>query len=332
MMFDDLSPYAIVADIGGTFARFGRVNLDTLLIDKIAVYACAEYRSLEDALLVYRSHHLLTTINKVAIAIACPVLDDLICMTNTHWRFSIKELKQKLGLSELRVLNDFNAIAMSLPVLSELELVQVGKGITEHNKARVVLGAGTGLGVASLIIHNHGYCAQAGEGGHVSWGAKTEQEWFISCYLKKMYAHISYERLLSGHGLENLYRAFVAFYQKEDIPLSAAQIIALALAQQSEVAEAAVAQFFSILGAYAGDLALIFAAFGGVYIAGGIVPRLLPLLHRSNFRANFEEKGRFSGFNAQIPTYVITAEQPGILGAAVYLKQCLQAQVERVGS
>jgi glucokinase len=327
MMFDELNTYAIVADIGGTFARFGRVNLDTLLMDKVEVYACAKYPGLEDVFHSYRSQHLLSVIDKMSIAIACPVLDDLICMTNTHWRFSINELKQKLNLSHLSVINDFNAIAMSLPVLSDMAAMQIGSGRAEPNKTRVVLGAGTGLGVAALIPQGKGYLAQAGEGGHVSWGAKTEQEWFISCYLKKMYAHISYERLLSGHGLENLYRAFSALYQKEDIPLPAAQIIALALAQQSEVAEAAIAQFFSILGAYAGDLALIFAAFGGVYIAGGIVPRLLPLLHHSNFRASFEEKGRFSGFNAQIPTYVITAEQPGILGAAVHLKQCLQNQM-----
>jgi glucokinase len=155
----------------------------------------------------------------------------------------------------------------------------------------------------------------------VSWGAKTEQEWFIYGYLKKKYAHVSYERLLSGHGLENLYQALTALHQNERPPLSAAQIIPLALAQQCPVAELAVAQFFAILGAYAGDLALIFAAFGGVYIAGGIVPRLVSLLSHSDFRSRFEEKGRFSDFNAQIPTYVITAEQPGILGAAVYLKQ-----------
>lgn len=328
MSLNDLNSYAIVADIGGTFARFSRVHLGTLMMDNIAIYTCAEHRSLESVLLTYQAQHALNTITQVAIAIACPVLDDVICMTNTHWRFSINELKHKLGLSELKVLNDFNAIAMSLPALSDLDVVTIGTGYADKSKARVVLGAGTGLGVAYLLANDQGYVAHAGEGGHVSWGAKTEQEWFIACYLKKMYAHVSYERVLSGQGLENLYRALAALHQQEERSLPAAQIVALALAQQCAVAEATVAQFFSILGAYAGDLALIFAALGGVYIAGGIVPRLLPLLHQSDFRASFEEKGRFSGFNAQIPSYVITAEQPGILGAAVYLKHHIKSEIE----
>lgn len=323
MMSDVLNSYAIVADIGGTFARFSRVHLDTLIMDKVEIYSCVDYSSFDAVLLMYQEQYSLHDLEQVAVAIACPVLDDQICMTNAHWNFSINEVKQKLGLSELIVLNDFNSIAMSLPVLAEHEVVQVGTGTLDEKKARVVLGAGTGLGVAYLVPHEQGYAAHAGEGGHVSWGATTEQEWFISNYLKKMYSHISYERLLSGHGLENLYKALSALHKKEDTPMSAAQIVSMAVEGKCLVAEAVVAQFFAILGAYAGDLALIFSAFGGVYIAGGIVPRLLPVVHRSDFRKRFEEKGRFSDFNAKIPTYIITATQPGILGAAVYLKQHL---------
>lgn len=113
---------------------------------------------------------------QVAIAIACPVLDDVICMTNAHWRFSVSDVKQKLGLTEFKVLNDFNAIAMSLPVLSDQHVIQIGKGSADKSAVQAVLGAGTGLGVAYLLSHAHGYTAHAGEGGHVSWGAKTEQE------------------------------------------------------------------------------------------------------------------------------------------------------------
>jgi glucokinase len=316
-----LESYAIVADIGGTFARFSCVDLETLKLDKTEIYSCAAYPDFESAFLHYQLQHALQAITRVAIAIACPVLDDVVCMTNAHWRFSITELKQRLGLSELKILNDFNAIAMSLAALDDQDLVQIGKGQADKNKARVVLGAGTGLGVASLLSNSQGYVAHAGEGGHGSWGAKTEQEWFIFCYLSKMHAHLSYERLLSGQGLENLYQALSALYQAPNASLAAGQIIHLALTQQCPVAQAAVAQFLAILGGYAGDLALIFSAFGGVYIAGGIVPRLLALVHDSDFRKCFEQKGRFTDFNTQIPTYVITAEQPGLLGAAVYLKQ-----------
>lgn len=324
MSIDDLKSYAIVADIGGTFARFSRVNLDNLAMDKIEIYSCASYNSLESVLLAYKEQHKLEEIKQVALAIACPVLDDVICMTNAHWRFSISELKHQLELTELYVLNDFNAIAMSLPVLSNQQILQIGSGHANPHGTRAVLGAGTGLGVAFLLADRGGYTAHAGEGGHISWGAKTEQEWFIYCHLKKKYEHVSYERLLSGHGLENLYQALAVMYQKDKPSIPASQIITLALAQQCTIAEAAVAQFFAVLGSYAGDLALIIAAFGGIYIAGGIVPRLISLLPSSDFRARFEEKGRFSDFNAKIPTYVITAEQPGILGAAVYLKQSIK--------
>ncbi|WP_454786090.1 glucokinase [Legionella sp. WA2024007413] len=320
-MSDGLKDYAIVADIGGTFARFSRVNLNNLLMDKIEIYSCAAYPSFESLFSAYKSQHGLDEIKQAALAIACPVLGDVICMTNAHWRFSINEVKQKLGLTVLKVLNDFNAIAMSLPVLTTQQILQIGRGTAEQNGTRAILGAGTGLGVAFLVSTQEGYSAHAGEGGHISWGAKTEQEWFIYRYLRRKYEHVSYERLLSGQGLENLYEALASLHQREIGLVSASEIIALALAQQCTIAEATVAQFFEILGSFAGDLALIFAAFGGVYIAGGIVPRLITLLHGSDFRSCFEEKGRFSDFNAKIPTYVITAEQPGILGAAVYLKQ-----------
>lgn len=322
----DLKQYAIVADIGGTFARFSRVNLVDLHMDKIEIYPCAEFTSFESVLITYQTQHSLQNLKRVAIAIACPVIDDLISMTNCHWQFSINALKAKLNLSELKVMNDFTAIAMSLPVLASHDLVQVGEGYSDVTKMKVVLGAGTGLGVACLVPTQHSYSAYAGEGGHADWGAKNEQEWFIYNYLKNNYSHVSVERLLSGHGLENLYKALAAFTGEDKAPLKAAEIIALALRQQCPIAEATIKQFFSSLGAYAGDLALTLGAFGGVYIAGGIVPRLLSLIQQSEFRSSFENKGRFTDFNSLIPTYVITAEQPGILGAAVTLKHSLAGE------
>ncbi len=330
MMDYEMPQYAIVADIGGTFARFSRVNLDNLHMDKIEVYSCAEFISFELVLMTYQTQHSLQELKQVAIAIACPVINDVVCMTNGHWRFSIQELRHRLGLSNLKVINDFTAIAMSLPALAHHDVVQIGNGHLDISKTRVVLGAGTGLGVAYLVPDRQGYKAYAGEGGHADWGAQTEQEWFIYSYLKKTYAHISYERLLSGQGLENLYQAIAAFHNKEVAALSAAQIISLALEQQCPIAKATIEQFFASLGAYAGDLALTLGAFGGIYIAGGIVPRLLSLIHHSDFRARFEDKGRFSDFNTLIPTYVVTAEQPGILGAAVYLKQSLVGEFDVV--
>lgn len=326
--YDDLGHYAIVADIGGTFARFSRVNLINLHLDKIEIYPCADFVNFEFALLTYQAHHSLQDLKQVAIAIACPVVGDLVSMTNCHWQFSIQDIKTKLDLVELKVMNDFTAIAMSLPVLNNHQLVNIGNGYPREDQVRVVLGAGTGLGVAYLVSAHQSFIAFSGEGGHADWGAKTEQEWFIFNYLKSIYSHVSVERILSGQGLEHLYKAIARYKREDKLPLNAAEVITLALGQQCSIATAAVAQFFRCLGAYAGDLALTLGAFGGVYIAGGIVPRLISLIKHSEFREQFEEKGRFADFNALIPTYIVTAQQPGILGAAASLKHSLIGELD----
>ena len=318
-----LPAHAIVADIGGTNARFSRVGLASLALDKVAVYPCAGFATLADALTHYQQQQGLTDIKHVAIAIACPVTGDQISMTNFHWRFSVKAMQQQLGLEALQVMNDFTAVAMCLPALTAAQKVKVGSGEIQHGKPMAVLGAGTGLGVAHLLPVNDQFIPLPGEGGHVDWAAQTEQEWFIQQMLAKEYGHVSPERLLSGPGLEAIYKALALYRQQVVTPLSAAEIASKALQGECDLALATVRQFFASLGSVAGDLALTLSTFGGVYIAGGIVPKLLPLLANSEFRARFEAKGRFSAFNRQIASYVVTAEQPGLIGAAVYLKQFL---------
>lgn len=315
----DCNQYAIVADIGGTFARFARVDLDQLQMDHLQIYACADYLSLQSVFLTYQAQYSLQNVKQFAIAIACPLLGDQVTMTNGKWSFSISNLKDELGLGKLLVMNDFSATAMSLSALGAKDIIQIGQGLPKKDGVRVVLGAGTGLGVAYLVSHSNQNLAIAGEGGHASWGATTELEWVIYNHMKKRFSHVSYERLLSGQGLENIYAA-LAEHHHEKTRLSAAQVIDLANKGQSELAQKTIEQFFACLGSYAGNLALTLGALGGIYIAGGVVPRLLSHIHQSNFRAQFEAKGRFSHFNQSIPTYVITAAQPGILGAALNLK------------
>ncbi|MBJ91808.1 MAG: glucokinase [Alteromonadaceae bacterium] len=318
-----LPAFAIVADIGGTNARFSRVDLATLALDKVAVYPCADFATLADALTHYRQQQQLMDIQHVAIAIACPVTSDVVSMTNFHWTFSIKAMQQQLQLEALQVINDFTAVAMCLPALTEQQKVKIGPGDVQPGKPMAVLGAGTGLGVAHLLPVNDKFVPLPGEGGHTDWAAQTEQEWFIQQTLAKEYGHVSPERLLSGPGLEAIYKALALYRKQNEAPLSASQIAAQALSGGSALAVDTVKQFFASLGSVAGDLALTLSTFGGVYIAGGITPKLLPLLADSEFRARFEAKGRFSAFNRQIATYVVTAEQPGLVGAAVYLKQFL---------
>ncbi|MCT6699334.1 glucokinase [Rheinheimera sp. 4Y26] len=315
--------FAIVADIGGTNARFSRVNLSTLELDHVVVYPCADFASLTLALSYYQSTQQLQDIAHVAVAIACPVNGDLVKMTNFHWQFSISQIKAELELAEFIVLNDFTAVAMSLPALKDNEKIKFGAGESDANKPMAVLGAGTGLGVGHLIPTAHGYIPLPGEGGHTDWTAQNEQEWFIQRYLAAHYGHVSPERLLSGPGIESLYLAIAAYRGLTVEPMSAADISTHALNNSNELCAAVIEQFFASLGALAGDLALTLSTFGGVYVAGGIVPKLLPLLEQSEFRTRFEAKGRFTDFNRRIATYVVTAEQPGLLGCAVYLKQIL---------
>ncbi|MDP4528719.1 glucokinase [Alkalimonas delamerensis] len=321
--------YAIVADIGGTNARFSRVNLQDLSLDKVQVFACADFASLADALQHYREQQQLQLLRDVAIAIACPVQGDEVRMTNFHWQFSIQAMKQQLQLSTLLVMNDFTAVAMCLPVVQQGQSVQIGQGQPQQGKPMAVLGAGTGLGVGHLLPLTSGlYLPLPGEGGHTDWAPVTEQEWVIHQFLAAKYGHVSPERLLSGPGLEDLYLAIADYQQREVEPLSAAAITAAAELGDDAVAVATLDQFFASLGSLAGDLALTLSTAGGVFIGGGIVPRLLPLLERSAFRNRFEQKGRFQAFNQAIPTYVITAEQPGLTGAALYLKQTMTQQTQ----
>ncbi|MCF4009618.1 glucokinase [Rheinheimera sp. UJ63] len=319
----DTRKFAIVADIGGTNARFSRVALDTLALDKVAVYPCADFATLADALSHYQQQQGLTALKDVAIGIACPINGDEVRMTNFHWQFSIKAMQAGLGLDTLLLMNDFTAVAMSLPALADDQKIQIGGEAAKPAQPMAVLGAGTGLGVAHLVPFGQKYIPLPGEGGHVDWAPQTEQEWFIYQQLAAEHGHVSPERLLSGPGLEAIYRALAA-YQKIDTPaLTAGEIGQQALSASSALAVATVEQFYASLGSIAGNLALTLSTFGGVYVAGGIVPKLLPLLGRSEFRQRFDAKGRFSGFNRQIPVFIVTAEQPGLLGAAVYLKQTL---------
>lgn len=316
--------YAVVADIGGTNARFSRVNLNTLTMDKVKVYPCLNFSSLVSALMFYQQEQCLLELKQVVIAIACPVIDDYVSMTNFHWQFSIKEVQSQLNLENFYVINDFTAIAMSLPFLAQKEMVQVGGGQSDLCKPRVILGAGTGLGVAHLISTTEGFIPLAGEGGHMTWAPQNEQEVFIQRYLTAHYDHVSWERLLSGPGLENLYLALAAYQKKQVRSLTAKEITAKALKGGSLLAKETIGQFLASLGAFAGDLALAVGAWGGVYIAGGIIPKFLDLIDSSEFRRRFESKGRSSHVTCQISTHIVLAKQPGLLGAAVYLKQKLE--------
>ncbi|WP_206485803.1 glucokinase [Thalassotalea sp. G2M2-11] len=311
----------IVADIGGTNIRLGYFANEEAA-GNIKVYQCAEYESLSAVLKTYIEEVGLSnaTIN-ACLAIACPVENDWISMTNLPWRFSKRELKQELNLNKLVLINDYTAIAHAIPHLKDNQKVKIGGGKAVAGKPISICGPGTGLGVANALAIGEHWHALGGEGGHVDFAPVNKIESEILAFLFTKYEHVSYEQLLSGLGLEQIYQALNHIYNAQLPQLTAKDISAKALTKECQLCQQSLAQFCSILGSFAGNLALTLASFGGVYIAGGIVPRFIEFIEQSEFRSRFESKGRFEDFNQNIPTYVITESQPGILGASAYLRQ-----------
>ena len=311
----------IIADIGGTNMRVAQIDAQGRIAD-ITIYACADYAGLAEVLADFINRQQLQDkcIN-ACLAIACPVGKDLIVMTNLPWQFSQKQLKAQLALNELVLINDFTAIAHAIPQLGAKQKVQIGVGEVVANKPISICGPGTGLGVANLIAIDATWHSLSGEGGHVDFAPVDQQEIAILNFLKNKHDRVSYEQLLSGMGIEQIYQALSFEKNGLAISLSAKEITAKALSGSCSLAVENLVQFCRILGSFAGNLALTLGSYGGVYIAGGIVPRFIEYFNDSEFRKRFEQKGRLSSFNQPIPTFVVTEEQPGLLGASAYLKQ-----------
>ena len=322
----------LIADIGGTYARFA---LETAPGDfsQIASLRCAEHADFHAAVRAYLSGLTGTPhIAHAAIAIANPVEGDQVRMTNYHWQFSIEEMRQRLELDTLVVVNDFTALAMALPRLSPLDVRQVGGGEARMPSVIGLLGSGSGLGVSGLIPAGDGWIALGTEGGHTNFAPRDEREIAILRHAWKQYDHVSFERLLSGPGLELIYRALAEHAGQEAEELDAPKITQRALDASDPLCVETLEVFCGLLGTAASNLAVTLGALGGVYIGGGIVPRLGEAFDRSSFRARFEDKGRFSDYVAGIPTFVITAEHATFKGASAILQAQLATLEEAPGA
>ncbi|MBL8326002.1 MAG: glucokinase [Rubrivivax sp.] len=318
-----MSADRLLADIGGTNARFAWQPGPGRPIEQRITLPCAEYASLAEAV-----HHYLRIIGRepptqCAIAIATPVLGDEVRMTNHHWSFSTRELQGRFGFGTIKVLNDFTALALGLPGLDAAQLRRIGGGAADVGQAVALIGPGTGLGVGGLLPVRAtdgtvGHVPVQGEGGHVTLAARSAREQAVLAEIGRRWGHVSAERVLSGPGLMNLHRALarLAHPTAPEPEFEAAEITAAALAGDPLCAQ--VLQLFSsFLGNVAGNLALTLGARGGVYLGGGIVPRLHGWLERSDFRAAFEDKGRFASYLAPIPVWLIAStHSPALEGAA----------------
>ena len=317
----------LLGDVGGTNARFAWQSHPGAPVTEVAGYASADHETLSNAIRHYLAQHGDKRPVACAIGIASPVTGDLVRMLNHQWSFSIAQLQRELGFERLVVINDFTALALALPALASDDLRPIGRGTAVPGAAVAVLGPGTGLGVCGLVPNGRaGYAPVTGEGGHVSLSAGDEREAQVIDRLRQRFGHASAERALSGPGLVNLYEALCGLSNQAVRALEPAEVIAHARAADDPCCAIALELFFGFLGSVAGDLALTLGARGGVYIGGGIAPRLLPELERSSFRARFEAKGRFRDYLQDIPTRVIDARvPPAFIGAARALDLALEA-------
>ncbi len=305
----------LVADIGGTHARFA-LNTGQDRFSQAQSLKCADYPSLGAAIRHYLDQAQAGPIRAGVLAIATPVGGDWIRMTNHHWQFSIEATRRALGFETLLAVNDFTALAMALPYLQPHQLRPLGAQMPEGAGVKGLVGAGTGLGVSAVVPTSSGWVPLATEGGHASFAPGDDIEVEILQRARRIFGHVSAERLVSGPGLSLLdsllsgIRGAVAVDRNPSAVIEAAQ-------KGDAIALEAARVFTGLLGGIAGNLALTFGSMGGMYIGGGVVGRLGSLFDELLFRERFEAKGRFAAYLSVIPTFLIVADDfPALVGAA----------------
>jgi len=322
-----LNYYALVGDIGGTNARFALVAKDSVELHHVQVLSCADYPNFDAAYLHYYAKLGLKPLPVASISFACPVTTD-INMTNNHWSFNIAAMRQRLALTEFKVLNDFTAMAYGTLALDAEDKISVQPGSAMQHSPRLVIGPGTGLGVASLVpvpanassvVGENRWQAVSTEGGHVSFAPLDSLQIQIWQILQQQYGRVSVERILCGDGILALYLAICKIKRSKVLLDSAAQITAAANDSSNFEAVLSMQSFCCILGAVTGDMVLAQGARGGVYLCGGILPRVKAFLLKSEFSAAMANKGRLRDYTSSVPVWLCNSEYPGLLGAAAAL-------------
>ncbi len=315
----------LLADIGATHARFA-LQIAPGSYRGVAVLKCDDFAGIVPLLRFYLQEHAEARLHHAALALANPVSGDYVRMTNRPWEFSTDAVRRELGLTTLLIVNDFTALAMAIPGLKPEDLMQVGEGKPAPNAVIGVLGPGTGLGVSGVIPTLDGFVTLGSEGGHVNFAPSDEREFAVLQLAWREWKHVSNERLISGPGMEIIYRALAQRNGVNARTRDSAAIIAGALEEKDALCIEVLECFCGMLGGAAANLAVTLGAFAGIYIGGGIVPRMGEWFKRSPFRARFEAKGRFTDYIADIPTYVITTPHVAFDGVATILSEHLRGR------
>jgi glucokinase len=302
----------LLGDIGATNARFALLTNGVL--GPVTSFDVARFARFADAAAVFlKDHCQRAEVGKAVLAVAGPVEGQRCVLTNRSWVVDRRELYETFGV-EAWIVNDFEAVAFSLPSLAAADMVQIGEGKPRPGAPMAVLGPGTGLGVACVVPGAEKSVVVASEGGHATLAGTCDREDAIIKQLRGRFGHVSAERLVSGDGLENIHQAIVALDGLDLAPRSAANITEKALSGDCQVAHEALAIFCAFLGSFAGNIVLTFGARGGAYIAGGISPRIANFMARSEFRNRFEAKGRLRSYLETVPSCVIVHPAAAFLG------------------
>ncbi len=317
----------LLADIGGTHARLALArNGETSPASKLIA---ADYEGPAEAIRSYLQETRPSSApRRAALACAGPVEAGRVRMTNSDWLIDAAGLKAELGLDEVLLLNDFEAVAWAVTALPDDALLKIGGGTARKGAPAVALGPGTGLGMAGYLAHPGGALVVVGEGGHVTMAPTSDREAAVLDALRHELGHVSAERVLSGDGLERLYDTLARLEEAKVPRRTDAEISDAALAGSCPVCEAALDMFCAMLGTVAGNAALMFGAHGGVYVAGGILPRFAERFATSPFRAQFEAKGRFRNYVARIPTWLVLHPEPAFSGLLRALEAAVAAGKE----
>ena len=313
----------LVADIGGTNARFALAEQGGdagLVVRDAQTFRAEDFETIRDAADAYfesvgeKAAH-------ACFAVAAPVGGDEITFTNSHWKFRPTEIEAALSLKQLRLVNDFYALAAGVAFLPDAAFAPVKPGEADASAPVLVIGPGTGLGQALIVpAENGGQIVVSTEGGHVSFAPRDETEIAVMQFIAREHPRVSVERLLSGRGLVNIHRALCSIEGAQRVSLQANEITKAALEGSYPIAIKAVDMFCSVLGAVAGDAVLSTGARGGVVLGGGILPKIKDIFLQSAFEEKFLNKGRMRGYNDPVPVKLIIAEGAALYGAAASLE------------
>lgn len=317
----------LVADIGGTNGRFGLVEYDpsnyrsgkiNYLASRQITLKCAEYSDMASMIQACCTQFNLP-IEYACIAIAGPIENGEAFMTNLNWRFSIEALRNQLKFKKLHVINDFAAHAFAVPFQKEDEFFTLHSGKVNNHCPILVMGPGTGFGMAQLVPQNGGWTVIATEGGHASFAPTNEKELEIKRVLLQQQKHVSVENILSGIGLVNLYKALANIAKVTPKDYSPADVSGKGMANEDAICRDAVLTFLDVLGEVAGDKALSTGARSGIVITGGITARLLDMIPKSNFIERYKNKGPLVDYVNDINIRVVLNDKAALVGSAAWL-------------